>query len=39
MKCKNCEEKDAVKYSKYSNGDFCCKKCARAYSTKEKEQK
>jgi len=36
MKCKNCEEKEAIKYSKYSNGLFCSKKCARSYSTKEK---
>lgn len=38
MKCKNCEENDAVKYSKYSNGNFCCRKCARAYSSKEKRK-
>jgi 5-methylcytosine-specific restriction endonuclease McrA len=34
-KCKNCQVNDAVKYSKYSNGDFCSRACARAYSTKE----
>lgn len=36
MKCKNCEVNDAIKYSKYSNGEFCSKKCARSYSSKEK---
>lgn len=35
MKCKNCEN-DAIKYSKYSKGEFCSKKCACAYSTKDK---
>ena len=34
--CKNCKENDAIKYSKYSNGLFCSKVCARSYSTKEK---
>jgi len=38
MKCKNCEINDAVKYSKYSTGEFCCRECARAYSTKEKRK-
>jgi hypothetical protein len=38
MKCKNCNEKDAIKYSKYSNGLFCSKECARAYSTKLKRK-
>jgi hypothetical protein len=36
MKCKNCEIKDAVKYSKYSSGQFCSKSCAASFSTKEK---
>lgn len=36
MKCKNCDKKEAIKYSKYSTGKFCCRECARAYSTKEK---
>lgn len=36
MKCKNCEKNDAIKYSKYSTGEFCCRKCAMTYSTKEK---
>ena len=35
-KCGNCETNDAVKYSKYSNGEFCSSKCARSFSTKEK---
>ena len=38
MKCKNCEINDAVKYSKYSTGEFCSKECARAYSTKGKRK-
>jgi hypothetical protein len=38
MNCKNCEQKNAVKYSQYSTGEFCCKECARAYSTKNKRQ-
>lgn len=37
-KCKNCHEKEAIKYSKYSNGEFCSKECARAYSTKNKRK-
>ena len=28
MKCKNGCDKDATKYSKYSSGEFCSKKCA-----------
>ena len=36
MKCKNCDKNEAIKYSKYSKGEFCCRECARAYSTKEK---
>lgn len=35
MKCKNCGEKEAIKYSKYSNGEFCSRECARSYPTKE----
>ncbi|MEN6293118.1 MAG: hypothetical protein ABFD07_14045, partial [Methanobacterium sp.] len=34
MKCKNCEINEGVKYSKYATGDFCSKKCAKSYSTK-----
>ena len=39
MKCKNCNEKDAIKYSKYSNGEFCSRECARSYSTKNDKVK
>lgn len=38
MKCKCCNENEAVKYSKYSTGDFCSRKCARSYSTKNKRR-
>ena len=38
MKCKNCGKTFNVKYSKWSNGDFCCKKCARGFSTKNNRQ-
>jgi hypothetical protein len=38
MKCKNCNENDAVKYSKYSTGEFCNRKCARTYATKNKRK-
>lgn len=38
MKCKNCDKNEAVKYSKYSTGEFCCKECARAFSTKNKRK-
>lgn len=38
MKCKNCNKKEALKYSKYSTGEFCCRECARAFSTKEKRK-
>jgi len=34
MKCKNCNKKDTVKYSKYTSGEFCSKKCSKSYSTK-----
>ena len=37
-KCLNCNENDATKYSKYTNGKFCSSKCARSYSTKEKRK-
>jgi len=36
MKCKNCRTKEAVKYSEYSNGLFCSKKCSKSFSTKFK---
>ena len=35
-KCKYCEIKEAIKYSKYSSGEFCSKKCANGFSTKAK---
>lgn len=38
MKCKNCNEKNAIKYSKYSNGLFCSRKCARSFSTRTKRK-
>lgn len=38
MLCRNCEDQKARKYSKYTNGQFCSRKCARAYSTKEKRE-
>lgn len=34
MKCKNCNINEAVQYSQYSNGEFCCKKCASSFSSK-----
>lgn len=37
-KCKYCEINDAIKYSKYSNGEFCSRKCARGFSSKEKRK-
>jgi hypothetical protein len=36
IKCKNCETKEAIKYSKYSTGEFCSRECSRSYSTKFK---
>jgi hypothetical protein len=34
-KCLNCNVNEAIKYSKYTNGNFCSSKCARSFSTKE----
>jgi len=34
----NCDSKEAVKYSKYSNGKFCSRECARSFSTKSKRK-
>ena len=34
--CKNCEINEAIKYSPHSNGEFCSKKCALGFSTKNK---
>lgn len=36
MLCKNCNKNEAIKYSKYSNGEFCSKECAKSFSTKDK---
>lgn len=36
MKCKNCKINNAEKYSKYTNGEFCSRKCSRGFSTKKK---
>lgn len=36
MKCKNCYTNDGIMYSKYTSGEFCSRKCSRAYSTKPK---
>jgi len=36
MLCKNCNQNETFKYSKYSTGDFCSRKCARSFSTKNK---
>lgn len=33
MICKNCGKEFTEKYSKWSNGNFCCKECARKYSS------
>ena len=38
MICKKCNSEFLEKYSKYSNEDFCSKKCARSYSTMEKRE-
>jgi hypothetical protein len=38
MECKNCKQQEAVKYSKYTSGDFCSRECSRAYSTKDKRK-
>jgi len=36
--CKYCCKNEATKYSKYSNGEFCSKECARGYSTSLKRK-
>jgi hypothetical protein len=36
--CKYCNVKPGIKYSKYSSGDFCSKKCANGYSTLNKRK-
>lgn len=32
-KCKNCGKEFTEKYSKWSDGNFCCKKCATSFSS------
>lgn len=36
--CKNCGKEFLEKYSKWSNGDFCCKECARSYSSQQSKK-
>ena len=36
--CKHCGKQFTEKYSKWSNGDFCCKLCARKYSSNIKRE-
>lgn len=36
--CKNCGKEFTEKYSKYSDGNFCCKECARSYSSNIKRK-
>lgn len=38
MICKNCGNKFDGKYSKWTSGEFCSRKCARGFSSKEKRQ-
>lgn len=38
MKCLMCHQKQATMYSRYTNGKFCSRVCARAYSTKQKRK-
>jgi 5-methylcytosine-specific restriction endonuclease McrA len=37
-KCKCCNINNAIKYSKYSNGEFCSIVCARSFASKEKRE-
>lgn len=37
-KCKNCGKEFLEKYSKWSNGDFCCRKCANTNNSKLKRK-
>lgn len=39
MKCKYCKKNEAIKYSHYTSGEFCSKKCARGFSTSTKRDK
>lgn len=36
--CKQCDKVFIEKYSKYSSGDFCCKKCANTFSSTVKRK-
>ena len=36
--CEKCKIKEAKKYSKYASGRFCCKECAKSFSTKSKRK-
>ena len=36
MLCKNCGINESIKYSKYTSGEFCSKKCSSSFSTKGK---
>ena len=38
MLCKNCNQNESFKYSKYSSGEFCSRECARSFSSKEKRK-
>jgi len=38
MLCKNCNINESSKYSKYSNGEFCSRECARSFSSKDKRE-
>ena len=38
MLCKHCNVNESQKYSKYTSGEYCSRKCSRAFSTKEKRQ-
>lgn len=37
--CENCEKEFTEKYSKWANGRFCCKECARSFSAKKSHKK
>lgn len=34
--CKYCNNSPAIKFSRYSTGEFCSRECARGFSTREK---
>lgn len=38
MICKNCGVNEGVKYGKYTTGEFCCYRCSKAFSTKDKRK-